>query len=317
MSAKAGVISTRNFATKAVMNKAGVVCLRAVALVVCCVLCEAGAFSQSASSAAPATTTTAAKKAVPTKVISPDEAKEQLKLKYPPDYPSDAKNAHIEGAVVLRTLIATDGSVKSVRLVSGPPQLVQAAEDSVKQWKYQPYLVNGRAIPVATQVTVDFKLDDPPPAPEKPKATVLECNLPAAPTEEAPFKMILTRKSTGETEDKSSHYPGGYFQQPLTFTFRSDDPQWQHDDSFYWVTAIGTDQDSYMFTVTVPPVVSPYSANWPDKNYRATVTISRTNMAVNQTIQAGGEVTVLSNYRGFMNGMIQRTGQCEVYAPKF
>jgi TonB family protein len=289
-----------------------------VAQVVCCVLCQQMAFSQAASSATPAAASTAAKKAAPTKVISPDEAKEQLKLKYPPDYPSDAKSAHIEGAVVLRTLIATDGSVKSVKLVSGPPQLVQAAEDSVKQWKYQPYLVNGKAIPVATQVTVDFKLDDPPPAPEKPPVTVLQCTLPAAPTEEDPFQMTLISNTTGEMMVKGDHLTGGYFTQPLTFIFRTDDSRWLHNDTDYWVANTGTEEDADGFSLTVPPMLNPaYQDVDPDKNFQAFVVISRTTMAVTQTIQASGQLTRIPNHHGFIRGRIQRTGQCEVYAPKF
>jgi TonB family protein len=303
MGAKVGVISAMRFATRFATKK-GVV-IRAAALVACCVLCQCMAFSQAAS---------------PTvKVISADKVKERLERNYTPVYPAEAKSAHIEGAVVLHTLIATDGSVKSVKLVSGPPKLVQAAEDAVKQWKYQPYLVNGNPVPVATQVTVDFKLDDPPAAPEKPKATVLECDLPAAPTSETPFPTIATYK--GKTEPiNTMSWPGGLWQQPLTFLFHSDDPQWQHNDVEYFITQNGYVIDVGPFSSTVPPLFADHSGADPiwvkDKSYFVTVKISRTSMAVTQTLWAN-RVTSGSDVIITTSGTIQRTGQCQVYAPAF
>jgi protein TonB len=60
--------------------------------------------------------------------------------------------------VVLGVIIGTDGSVQSERLISGHPMLAQSAIDAVKQWKYRPYLLNGNAVEVDTQVTVNFTL---------------------------------------------------------------------------------------------------------------------------------------------------------------
>ncbi len=75
-----------------------------------------------------------------------------------PDYPSAAKQAHIQGSVVLAVVIAKTGEIQSVQLVSGHPLLVQAAMDAVKQWRYRPYLLDGEAVIVETQVTVNFEL---------------------------------------------------------------------------------------------------------------------------------------------------------------
>jgi protein TonB len=73
-----------------------------------------------------------------------------------PTYPPVAQEAHIQGAVVLAALIDRGGNVQSLQLVSGHPLLVRAAIDAVKQWRYQPLLVNGQPIEVETTVTVNF-----------------------------------------------------------------------------------------------------------------------------------------------------------------
>ena len=63
-----------------------------------------------------------------------------------PIYPPVAQQAHIQGAVVLAALIDKGGNVQSLQVVSGHPLLVRAAIDAVKQWRYQPLLVNGQPI---------------------------------------------------------------------------------------------------------------------------------------------------------------------------
>ena len=71
---------------------------------------------------------------------------------------SDAKAARIQGSVAIAAIIGKDGSVQSERLISGHPSLAPAAMDAVKQWKFRPYLLNGEAIEVDTQVTINFTL---------------------------------------------------------------------------------------------------------------------------------------------------------------
>jgi len=73
-----------------------------------------------------------------------------------PTYPPVAQQAHIQGAVVLAALIDRGGNIQSLQVVSGHPLLVRAAIDAVKQWRYQPLLVNGQPIEVETTVTVNF-----------------------------------------------------------------------------------------------------------------------------------------------------------------
>ena len=78
--------------------------------------------------------------------------------KVPPTYPRQAMQARIQGAVELLANISKDGSVGSVKVLSGDAQLAGAAVDAVKQWKYKPYYLDGEAIDIQTQITVNFKL---------------------------------------------------------------------------------------------------------------------------------------------------------------
>jgi protein TonB len=75
-----------------------------------------------------------------------------------PLYPPLAKQARIQGAVVLQAVIGKDGSIENLHAVSGHPMLIQSAIDAVRQWKYKPYMLNGEAVEVDTQVTVNFTL---------------------------------------------------------------------------------------------------------------------------------------------------------------
>jgi periplasmic protein TonB len=61
--------------------------------------------------------------------------------------------------VVLRAVIGKDGSVQSVKVISGHPMLEQAAVDPVKRWSYHPYLQNGEPMEMETQITANFRLE--------------------------------------------------------------------------------------------------------------------------------------------------------------
>ncbi len=75
-----------------------------------------------------------------------------------PVYPQQAKNARLQGTVRLMAVIAKDGRVNSLRLVRGHCWLAQAAIDAVKQWRYQPALLNGEPVEVVTTIDVVFSL---------------------------------------------------------------------------------------------------------------------------------------------------------------
>ena len=75
-----------------------------------------------------------------------------------PVYPALARNARIQGSVVLAALISKEGTMENLKLISGHPMLVPAALQAVSQWRYRPYVLNGEAIEVETQITVNFIL---------------------------------------------------------------------------------------------------------------------------------------------------------------
>lgn len=81
-----------------------------------------------------------------------------LVRKVNPTYPPLARQARIQGTVVLRAVISKDGSIENLQLVSGHPMLAPAAIEAVKQWKYRPYLLNGEPVEVDTEVQVNFTL---------------------------------------------------------------------------------------------------------------------------------------------------------------
>jgi TonB family protein len=84
-----------------------------------------------------------------------------------PVYPQLAKAAHIEGIIVLHAVIAKEGSVKELAYVSGPPLLMGAAMDAVRQWRYEATLLNGQPVEVDTTISVIFTLGGQTPPPEQ------------------------------------------------------------------------------------------------------------------------------------------------------
>jgi TonB family protein len=81
-----------------------------------------------------------------------------LTYRVDPIYPPEAQQQGIEGTVNIHLAIAADGSVESEKLVSGPPQLVSAALEAAKYWRYLPALLNGQPIPDQTDIAIVFRL---------------------------------------------------------------------------------------------------------------------------------------------------------------
>ena len=90
--------------------------------------------------------------------LSEDLSRRLLMQKVLPNYPEQAVKARLQGPVVLQAWIGRDGTIQDLKLVRGSLLLGQAAYRAVKQWRYQPYLINGRAVEAETFVTVDFRL---------------------------------------------------------------------------------------------------------------------------------------------------------------
>ncbi|MGA1984860.1 MAG: energy transducer TonB [Candidatus Sulfotelmatobacter sp.] len=99
------------------------------------------------------------KVATPTRVrVSSGVSSGLLIRKVNPAYPPLARQARIQGVVILQAQISKDGSIENLQLISGHPMLAPAAIEAVKQWKYKPYLLNGEPVEVDTQVQVNFTL---------------------------------------------------------------------------------------------------------------------------------------------------------------
>jgi periplasmic protein TonB len=81
-----------------------------------------------------------------------------LVKKVPPVYPQQALEMKIQGAVQIAATISKDGNITNLKQVDGDPILGRAAIDAVKQWKYKPYYLDGQAVDIQTQITINFKL---------------------------------------------------------------------------------------------------------------------------------------------------------------
>lgn len=75
-----------------------------------------------------------------------------------PQYPPLARQARVQGTVVLRAMISREGKIEHLQVISGPALLVKSAMDAVLQWRYRPYYLNNEPVEVETQVTVNFTL---------------------------------------------------------------------------------------------------------------------------------------------------------------
>lgn len=102
-----------------------------------------------------------AAQAAPEPPLVPDGTMQALLLKkVTPNYPPLARQARIQGIVILRATISKTGDVEKIQLVSGHPMLAPAAVEAVRQWKYSPYMLNGVPSEVATTIQINFTLPD-------------------------------------------------------------------------------------------------------------------------------------------------------------
>jgi TonB family protein len=74
-----------------------------------------------------------------------------------PEYPAAARASGQRGSVVLQVLIGRDGAVQDVKFLQGSLMFARAAIDAVRQWRFKPYLMNGRAVSVQSVITLNFK----------------------------------------------------------------------------------------------------------------------------------------------------------------
>jgi periplasmic protein TonB len=99
------------------------------------------------------------KVAAPTRVrVSQGVTEGMVIRRVQPSYPPLARQARIQGSVVLQAEISKEGTIENLHLISGHPMLAPSAIEAVKQWRYKPYFLNGEPVPVETQITVNFSL---------------------------------------------------------------------------------------------------------------------------------------------------------------
>jgi protein TonB len=95
----------------------------------------------------------------PEKVKVPTSlASGRLAKKVPPFYPEEARLAGIQGTVVMHAEINETGDVTDLELLDGPIALAGSAIYAVRQWKYKPYLLDGRPVAVSTEIVVNYSL---------------------------------------------------------------------------------------------------------------------------------------------------------------
>jgi TonB family protein len=75
-----------------------------------------------------------------------------------PVYPPAARQARIQGVVILQAKISKEGTIEDLKVISGHAELAPAAIAAVQQWRYRPYLLEGNPVEVETQIQVNFQL---------------------------------------------------------------------------------------------------------------------------------------------------------------
>lgn len=138
----------------------------------------------------------------------------------PPVYPEEALKQHLEGTVVLHAVIAPDGAVQALDVVEGSPILAGAAEAAVKQWRYEPVLLNGSAVAVDTTITVKFQLRE---------SSSTQLSAPAAPAPPIPsypestsgltkmMKQMLELAKNGDDRTLSAYYQALVLPNPVSW----------------------------------------------------------------------------------------------------
>lgn len=89
--------------------------------------------------------------------VSADTMQKLLVHRVDPSYPPQAREQNLQGIIALDIVVGNDGSVRSVKALNGPDVLAKAAMDSLRWWKFEPYLVKGQAVAVESTVAVEFK----------------------------------------------------------------------------------------------------------------------------------------------------------------
>jgi periplasmic protein TonB len=91
--------------------------------------------------------------------VGPSVAASQLVHRLAPSFQQLEPGTKLKGTVRLQAIIAEDGSIEQLQVISGNPVVVGCVMDAVRQWKYRPTLLNGEPVQVDTEIDVDYKID--------------------------------------------------------------------------------------------------------------------------------------------------------------
>jgi TonB family protein len=86
------------------------------------------------------------------------EAAEVVSQPVRPGYPVLARQMKVQGSVILQALIGRDGLIQNLHVLTGPPILADAAEQAVRQWRFQPHYLNHQPVETQTSITVNFTI---------------------------------------------------------------------------------------------------------------------------------------------------------------
>jgi TonB family protein len=86
------------------------------------------------------------------------QAAQNVSVAVPPDYPLLARQMKVQGVVSLQALIAKDGTIQELQILSGPEILAAAAREAVKQWHFKPYMQAGQPVETQARITVNFTI---------------------------------------------------------------------------------------------------------------------------------------------------------------
>ena len=90
--------------------------------------------------------------------IPPAELEQFVTRKTTPVYPMIAKAAGVQGMVVLDVVVDSKGTLQKVTIVNGSALLARAAEDALRQWRFNPYMVDGNPVEMESQIAMNFRL---------------------------------------------------------------------------------------------------------------------------------------------------------------
>lgn len=91
-------------------------------------------------------------------IQSQAEAAPQANYSAKGTYPLLSQHTNVQGSVILQAVISAEGSVQSLRVLSGPAILSAAAQQAVREWRFKPVVQNGQAVETKARITVNFSI---------------------------------------------------------------------------------------------------------------------------------------------------------------